>query len=115
MNGEEYLSKKSRSECSAAIVAQWASNNGIDTSGKAEKRVGIVTSFIRHAIRIVPQGASDNISKEVSHILAKIRWFEPHPSYLHFGPSVLVVASTFCEPKCNFYSNFENKCTMCLL
>ena len=50
VNGEEYLSKKSKSECSAAVVAQWASNNGIDTTGQAEKRVGIISSFIRHSI-----------------------------------------------------------------
>ena len=99
VNGEEYLSKKSKSECSAAVVAQWASNNGIDTTGQAEKRVGIITSFIRHTIRFLPKGTSDNISKEVPHILAKVKWFEPHPSSLNFGPSVLVVASTFCgEP-----------------
>ena len=63
MNGEEYLSKKSKSECSAAVVAQWVINNGIDTLGQAEKRVGIITSIICHTFRILPQGTSDNISK----------------------------------------------------
>ena len=77
MNGEEYLSKKSKSEYSATVVAQ--------------SYVILLESSPKVLVH-------DNISKEVPHILAKVKWFEPHPSSFHFCPSVLVVASTFCEP-----------------
>ena len=87
MNGEEYLSKKSKSECSVAVVAQWASNNGIDTTGQAEKRVGIITSVIHHTIRILPQGTSDNISKEVRY---HTYWLKSSGLNLIPLPSILV-------------------------
>ena len=40
MNGEEYLSLKARSNRSAAILAGWPGNHGIDTDGNAPRSVG---------------------------------------------------------------------------
>ena len=46
INGAEYLSLKSRSSRSAAIVAKWLGNGGINEDGNVPRRVGSIKFFL---------------------------------------------------------------------
>lgn len=53
MNGEEFISVSSRSQRSAAIIANWPSVIGrIDTMGMRDPRIGLIQFFFRHEIKI---------------------------------------------------------------
>ena len=100
MNGEEFLCLKARSNRSAAILAQWPGNHGIDTDGDAPRRVGLITSFLRHVIKIVPQGTCDMQQQELSHVLATVKWYEPHSFTSYLRPSVVIMSSIFSPFSC---------------
>lgn len=40
VNGEEFITMQSRSQCSVAIIAHWPGVSGIDENGEAPVRVG---------------------------------------------------------------------------
>ena len=48
INGEEYLSLKSILSRSAAIVAKWFENGGINEDGNVPKRFALITFFLHH-------------------------------------------------------------------
>ena len=90
INGDEYVSVKSRSQRSAAIVAHWPSiNGGIDTMGEAPCKVGLIESFIRHQINITESTSYVNV------LLARVKWFKDHPKRDHFHRSIIVCGILF--------------------
>ena len=79
INGEEYISVKSRSQRSAAIIAHWPSLTGaIDTTGDAPCRVGIIQWFISHQITLDSVGSNSSmtlLAKKKSLLpLSNCRW-----------------------------------------
>ena len=53
INGEQYISNKSRSERSRAIVAHWPNQVlGIDPTGESPLRAGIISYFFRHEMKL---------------------------------------------------------------
>ena len=59
INGEEYISVKSRSQRSATVIAHWPSlNRTIDTMGEAPCKIGNVQSFIHHQITLDGVGST---------------------------------------------------------
>lgn len=83
VNGEEYVSVKSRSQRSVAIVAHWPSiNGGIDTMG-GQYKVGLIESFIRHQIKMA------NSSKHTNTLLAQVKWLIDRPKRDNFHKSVI--------------------------
>lgn len=93
INGEEYLSLKSRSERSAVISARWVGNNGIDQTGNEPSHVGAIRSLFEHTISIIPQGTSERVPISLTHVLAKVVWYESHSERNHFGQSIIVASS----------------------
>ena len=90
VNGEEYVSVKSRSQRSAAIVAHWPSiNGGIDTMGEGQCKVGLIESFIRHQIKMA------NSTKHTDTLLARVKWLKDHPKRDYFHKSVIVCGILF--------------------
>ena len=63
VNGELFLSSKSRSQRSNAIVAHWLNISGIDTSGEAPLRVGIVSYFLRHELKLISKSSASTMTK----------------------------------------------------
>ena len=72
INGEEFISEKSRSAKSSLIAAHWPGVVGIDPQGEAPLRVGSVISFIQHKIVLENR-------ELVIHNLAHISWLQDHP------------------------------------
>lgn len=62
---------------------------GIDANGEAPVRVGIVRSYFRH--QIIRAG----VSKPVSHIIARVKWYMDHPRRDYINPQVIICATTF--------------------
>ena len=70
VNGDEYVSLKSRSQTSSAIIAHWPSINGsVDTMGETPCKVGLIESFIHHQIKMADSTMHKNI------LLAPVKWF----------------------------------------
>ena len=92
INGEEYVSIKSRSQRSSAIFAYWPSLRGdIDTTGNAPYQIGNVQSFIRHQVTF----ENDEGCQTVTTLLAHIKWYEDHPRRDHFTSSIIVCGTLF--------------------
>ena len=84
-DGDEYVSLKSRSQRSAAIISHWLSiNGGIDTMGEAPCKVGLMESFIRHQIKMAESTMHTNI------LLARVKWFKDYPKRDNFHKSIIV-------------------------
>ena len=98
INNEEFVSTASRSTRSPAIAAHWPGVLDIDPNGEAPLRIGILTCFIQHKIRITPDLAtpSQEIST-LSHNLANVQWYmdHSHRDYLH--PSIVISSTVFCN------------------
>ena len=111
INGDEYISVKSRSQRSAAVIAHWPSLTGtIDTMGEAPCRIGNVQSFIRHQITFDGVGSSSSMVT----MLARIKWFENHPRRDHFYRSVIVCGTMFCAESSSTFipvSRIMGRCT----
>ena len=74
INGEEYISVKSRSQRSSAIFAYWPSLRGdIDTTGNTPYQIGNVQSFIRHHVTLENDEGCQTIT---TTLLALIKWYE---------------------------------------
>ena len=89
INGEEYISKNSRSQRSTAVAAKWPNVIGIDQLGEAPIRIGRIISFVKHTISISPDSTV---------VLARLEWYGDHPRR-HFLHSSVLVGSTVFEPK----------------
>ena len=112
INGEEYISVKSRSQRSSAIFAYWPSLRGdIDTTGNAPYQIGNVQSFIRHHVTLENDEGCQTIT---TTLLALIKWYEDHPRRDHFTSSVIVCGTLF-RPMSNAsfipVSRFLGRCT----
>ena len=94
MNGEEYISVKSRSQRFPTIFAHWpspGSTGTIDTTGNAPFQIGNVQFFIRHQVTIEIGGSRHSVTT----LLAQIMWFEEHPRRDHFHSSIVVCGTLF--------------------
>ena len=89
--GQIYISLKSRSSKSRAIMAIWPGLNGaiLDRECNTEDvRIGIIEYLISHTPKIT--GIPDQ-----PHILAKVKWFQDHPRKNWFSNSVILSATLF--------------------
>ena len=77
VNGELFVSSKSHSQRSNAIVVHWLNISGIDTSGEAPLRVGIVSYFLRHELMLISMSSASTMTNV--NVLAHIKWFEDYP------------------------------------
>ena len=90
INGEEYISQKSRSVKSNLIAAHWPSVSGIDPQGDADLRIAGVKSFTRNEVVVSAPTCTDHDHEQLStkvHILAKVEWYQDHSwrSFFHFS------------------------------
>ena len=93
INGEEYISEKSRFQRSPTIFAHWPLLTGkIDTTGDAPCQIGNVQSFISHQVTFEHEGSC----RSVTTLLAHIKWYEEHPRRNHFHHSIIVCGTLFC-------------------
>ena len=99
INSLQLLSTKARSQRSAAIVAHWRNQTGIDLSGQTPVRVGIVNSFFRHDVH-VRSGSTVTCKR---NLLARVNWFENHPRQHQYIPSLMVTCTLYDRENC---SNF---------
>lgn len=113
INGEEYLSLKSRSERSAVISARWVGNNGIDQTGNEPSHVGSIRSLFEHTISIIPQGTSEIVPISLTHVLAKVVWYESHSEPLWAINYCSIICATSTH-KSKLYPNITNKSTLCI-
>ena len=90
INGEEYISTKSRSSKSTLIAAHWIGVCGINPHGEAPLRIGNVNSFLKHQIVL------DN-ENTLSHILVRVNWFQDHPCRSSFFHSSITCCSSVYE------------------
>lgn len=89
--GDYFISSKSRSHRSAAIMALWPSPSGRITSRRCNEediRIGVIQFFILHNPIIT--GASDH-----PYLLAKVKWYEDHPRKNWFKNSVILSTTIF--------------------
>ena len=92
INGEEFISEKSRSQRSPSIFAHWPSLSGrIDTTGNAPYQVGNVKSFICHQVSF----EHDEGVKTINALLAFVQWYKQHPRRNHFHHSIIVCRTLF--------------------
>ena len=91
VNGEEFISSKSRSQRSPAIIAHWPLITGVDVTGEALPRVGVIQSFIRHKVEQ---------DESIYCLLARVKWFEEHPRRDYFHKSIVVCSTTFSQLSC---------------
>ena len=89
INGEEYITTRSQSKCSSAIVAHWLGTLGIDEQGVSQVRVGIVTAFIQHSIVVKEQ----SILVKKDNVLAHVKWFQDHPQRHSLHDSIIISAN----------------------
>lgn len=91
INGEHFVSRKSRSKRSAGIVAHWATSTGIDQHDNCSFRPGIVTSFMKHRVKI----STPNETVTKAHILCRVQWLQQHPCEDTYIPSLIVTSMLF--------------------
>ena len=92
--GEHFISIRSRSQRSPAIMACWG--NPSSTTHVHPVKVGLVEYFFSHSV------AAPNPNNLTKHLLAKVKWYEDHFRPFHFH-SPLRLVSTLFEPE-NKYS-----------
>ena len=113
INGEEYISEKSRSQRSPTIFAHWPSMTGrIDTTGDAPYQIGNVQSFLCHQVTFENEGSSQSVTA----LLALVKWYEEHPRRNSFHRSIIVCGTLF-RPMCNAsfipVARIMGRCTTC--
>ena len=112
INQEEYISVKSRSQKSAAIVAHWPGISGIDPSGEGPLRVGQVISYFCHTIELVKDPSSRQECTAVHHIMARVKWYMDHPQRAKMHPPIILCAATFDSDSSAYFipvSRFEGR------
>lgn len=95
INGEDFITAKSRSQRSAAVAAHWPGVLGIDISGEAPVRIGTVVSFIRHSATLKDKTSDTSLVLTRVHVLARVNWFTEHPQRNCFHPSIILLANTY--------------------
>ena len=92
INGDEYISEKSRSKKSPTIFARWSSLvSNVDTTGDAPYQIGNVVSFLCHQITL----NTETGVKSVTTLLAYVKWYEEHPKRNSFHHSIIVCGTHF--------------------
>ena len=99
MQGVQLLSTKSRSKQSAAIVAHWRNQTGIDPSGQDPLRVGVVTSFFCNDVLLRVE--SSTVCKR--NLIARVNWLEEHPRRDEYIPSVIVTCTLVDTENCSSF------------
>ena len=91
INGDEYISEKSRSQKSPTIFAHWSSLvSNVDTTGDAPYQIGNV-SFLRNQITL----NTETGVKSVTTLLVYVKWYEEHPKRNSFHHSIIVCGTHF--------------------
>lgn len=98
VNGRELISCLSRSQRSAVIAAKWPGVIGIDSSGEAPLRVGLVTSFIESTITFLSSDSSANLSK--THALVRVQWYGDHLQRDYMDSSIIIASTVFDNESC---------------
>ena len=111
IHGLHLISCKARSQRSTAIVAHWRNQGGIDLTGQAPLRVGIVTSFLCHDIQI----EEGNTSIHKQNILARVNWFQDHPKRDQYIPSVIVCSTVEDVENCSCFIPVSRIAARCAL
>ena len=93
INGEVFISTQSRSEQSAAVLAHWPSIRGIDTTGDAPVRIGIISSIIEHVATI--KTSATDIIKTQKHVFAYVQWLQDHTRNDYFKSPCIISSSIF--------------------
>ena len=95
---ELFISKKSRSQRSNAIVAHWPNviGSAIDTTGEAPM---YVMYFLQHELTV--KCTTDGQAKTCKvHLLAKVMWKDNHPYRERHIPTVIMFATTNIPEGC---------------
>ena len=93
-NQEEYISVKSRSQKSAAIVTHWTGISGIDPSKEGLLKVGQVIAYFRHTIELVKDPSCRQEWISVHHIMARVKWYMDYPQRANMHPPIILYAAT---------------------
>ena len=96
LNDELFVSIKSHSQRSPAIVAHWPNVIGIDTQGEAPLRVGLVSFFFWH-VKLKLYGSPE---KTENLLMAHVEWKEEHPYRNKYGPTLIISATTYAPQSC---------------
>jgi hypothetical protein len=83
--GKRFLSNNARGRHSAVVCAYWSHKYGSFTTDHL--RFGTVLYFFRHAIH-----TNLNSSLKVTHIFARVNWYEQHPRENWFHPQLTVIS-----------------------
>ena len=95
VNGEHFLSAKSKSQCSAVVMASWYDSNGqVSIQSGTSNRFGIVQYFMKHTHRIDVEDELNTFTI-TDHLFAKVAWYGKHPREDHFPHPVRVVTTLF--------------------
>lgn len=98
INGSTFISTKSRSKRSSAVIAHWPGVlNRIDSRGEAPLRAGVVT-FFRHELKLKQCRAESVVN--TTNILAHVMWLESHPYRDKYLPKSFVSATTYTSDSC---------------
>lgn len=106
INGEHFISSKSRSKRSAGIIAHWATSTGINQDNESDVTFtpGVVSSFIQHKVT-VRTPSNENMTRV--HILCRVQWLQQHPCKDTYIPSLIISSVLFDPPNC---ANFMPIC-----
>ena len=94
VNGEHFLSAKSKSQCSAVMASWYDSNGQVSIQSGTSNRFGIVQYFMKHTHRIDVEDEFNTFTI-TDHLFAKVAWYGKHPREDHFPHPVKVVTTLF--------------------
>ena len=92
--GERFLSRRSRSERSAVVMANWCRSACAIGLNGTQFMAGEVQFYFLHTMDI-STCATGAKTKKVEHIFAKVKWFQTHQRPKEFGYPLLVVSTVF--------------------
>ena len=76
--GEQFTSVKSKGNHSAIVTAYWPTS--LEQNGRTcELNVGAIQYFISHIISIIMPSNETDEPQQISHLFARVHWFEKHP------------------------------------
>ena len=115
INGETFISKKSRSQRSTAVVAHWPNTTctGIDEHVQCPMCVGIVSYFFQHEIRVKSR-RSQSVNT-INSMLAYMKWMENHPQRNNYIPMTIITSTTYSFDSCTSFipiSRIAGRCAV---
>ena len=90
--GERFLSKRSRSQRSLAVLANWRSSGSDICTNKEFYTVGEIQYYFTHVIELTTNALK---MRKVEHIFALVKWYQNSPRPKFFGYPLLVVSTIF--------------------